>query len=382
MISSPPFPKDQQLCTDFDREVGAGYGDGDQEAQQSTDSLPGWPCIPLNDRDAVEEMLYREFCASDLEHVAPRLWIMSTQSSANVEPLHKQRIKGREILVTEDPRLHLVWIHDRIFIKPVPKYLLSRHFWEHFLLCKPPVRDCRQELILRAATGYLRTYRYLIQHKSDFGIAKQDHLRLVPQHIEWLAFCRFISNFGGIEDADVSSRYHYGELRLSRLNFYAPFLFGKFNFQTTHGQYSDYFARFYGPVLFAFAVASTVLSSMQVEMAVEQVSAAQRVVLWSVCWWTSTAILVGTALIALGFWCLWLWLFCDEWAYDHGAIRLPPRNCLVPLIALLTTNQMPWHTTSHGPWQGRWQRSLPHFANGTLGKNVVDRRRQDSDPWF
>ncbi|KAB5515648.1 hypothetical protein GE09DRAFT_1195942 [Coniochaeta sp. 2T2.1] len=76
------------------------------------------------------------------------------------------------------------------------------------------------------------------------------------------------------QDVDVSPRYHYGELRLSRLNFYAPFLFGKFNFQKPHGQYSDYFARFYGPVLFGFAVASTVLNSMQVEMADEQVSAA------------------------------------------------------------------------------------------------------------
>ena len=113
----------------------------------------------------------------------------------------------------------------------------------------------------------------------------------------------------------MSPRYHYGELRLSRLNFYAPFLFGKFNFQKPHGQYSDYFSRFYGPVLFTFAVASTVLGSMQVEMAVEQVSTTRGVLLLSVCRWTSTVILVGTILIALGFWLIWLWLFCDEWVY-------------------------------------------------------------------
>lgn len=315
MRSLPPFPKEQQLCAHSDREVDAGDSAGREEAKQSLGNLPGWPCISLNDRAAVEELLYGEFYASDLERVAPRLWIMSTQSSANVEPLHRQRIKGREILVTEDPSLHLVWIHDRIFIKPIPKYLLSHYFWERFLLCTPSVRDARQELIVRAATGYLRTYRYLIRHESDFGIAKQDHLRLIPRHVEWPEFCHFIANFGQIEDVDVSPRYHYGELRLSRLNFYAPFLFGKFNFQKVHGQYSDYFARFYGPILFAFAVASTMLSSMQVEMAVEQVSAAQGEVLWSVCRWTSTVILVGTTLIAVGFWLLWLWLFCDEWVY-------------------------------------------------------------------
>lgn len=172
MLSSPPFPKAQQLCSDFDAEVCAG----DAEPKQPINNLPGQPCVSLSDRAALEEFLYREFYAPDLEAIAPRLWIMATQSSTNVEPLHRQRIKMREILVTEDPRLHLVWIHDRIFIKPIPKYLLSHHFWEHLLLCKPPVRGSRRELTQRAATGYLRSYRHLIRHESDFDIAKQDHL--------------------------------------------------------------------------------------------------------------------------------------------------------------------------------------------------------------
>ncbi|KAL8393542.1 hypothetical protein RB595_003328 [Gaeumannomyces hyphopodioides] len=315
MRASPPFPKEQQLCSDLDRETGVSAGAGTENANRCNDDLPGRPCVPLSDRASVEELLYKEFYASDLEAVAPRLWIMSTQSSANVEPLHRQKIKGRDILITEDPRLHLVWIHDRIFVKPIPRYLLSHHFWECFLLCRPPAPDARLELTLRAAKGYLRSYRYLIQHESDFDMAKQDHLRLVPRDVEWPEFCRFISNFDRIRDADVSPRYHYGELRLSRLNFYAPFLFGKSNFQRLHGQYSDYFARFYGPILFAFAVASTALSSMQVVLAAEQVSAAQEVALWSICHWTSTAVLVVTAATALGFTLLWLWLLCDEWVY-------------------------------------------------------------------
>jgi hypothetical protein len=43
-------------------------------------------------------------------------------------------MKRREIVVTEDPRLHLVWIYDRVFIKPLPKYLLSHDFWQIYLL--------------------------------------------------------------------------------------------------------------------------------------------------------------------------------------------------------------------------------------------------------
>ncbi|KAH8730326.1 hypothetical protein GQ44DRAFT_701175 [Phaeosphaeriaceae sp. PMI808] len=72
--------------------------------------------------------LEKELCSKDLEIMAPRLWIMTTLSSANIKPLHRQLVKGREIIVTEEPRLHLVWIHNRIFIKPLPHYLLSQAF--------------------------------------------------------------------------------------------------------------------------------------------------------------------------------------------------------------------------------------------------------------
>ena len=72
----------------------------------------------------LRRFLYRELWAVDLERMAPHLWIMSTQSSSNVSPLHQQKVKGREIVVTEDPRLHLVWIYDRVFIKPLPRYVL------------------------------------------------------------------------------------------------------------------------------------------------------------------------------------------------------------------------------------------------------------------
>jgi hypothetical protein len=36
------------------------------------------------------------------------------QSGANVSPLHRQRVKGRAIIVTEDSKLHLVWFYDHI----------------------------------------------------------------------------------------------------------------------------------------------------------------------------------------------------------------------------------------------------------------------------
>ncbi|KAK7177813.1 hypothetical protein PSPO01_16137 [Paraphaeosphaeria sporulosa] len=184
---------------------------------------------------------------------------MTTFSGANINPLHRQRVKGREVVVTEEPRLHL----------PLPRYLLSHAFWKTFL----------EEGSNQAATGFLRTYRYLVQHESDFHIAQQDNLRLIPKDIEWPSFCRFILELSYIDDTVVSKRYCYGELRLTRLNLYAPLLLRKFHFEQVHGQYGDFFGRLYGPILFAFVS------------------------------------LVAAAIISSWFILLWLWMFLDEWIY-------------------------------------------------------------------
>ena len=241
-------------------------------------TLPGHPRISLQDAAQLRGFLYRELWAVDLERMAPHLWIMSTQSSSNVSPLHQQKVKGREIIVTEDPRLHLVWIYDRVFIKPLPKYLLSYTFWsEHMSNQKSTLWGSNEEeqetctMIRMPALGFLRTYYYLIQHESDFEIAR-DETRLLPSDITWIDFCAFSKTFLDISDDVVSKRYHYGELRLTRLNLYANFIIGKFQYERVHGQYGAFFARFYGPLLFIFGILSIVLSAMQVELGVESLT--------------------------------------------------------------------------------------------------------------
>lgn len=301
----PPFSKDQQLCDELDN---------DKTETGRTRSLPGQPCVRMDAHLDTIKFLGEEFWADDLEKIAPRLWIMSTPSSTNINPLHRQRVKGREIIVTEEPRLHLVWFYDRIFIKPLPKYLLSYALWETFLVNEGGPLVCRDEL-RRATLGFLRTYRYLIQHESDFTIAKQEHLSLIPKNVEWEEFCEFISALDKVEDSDVSKRYCYGELRLSRLNLYAPLLMGNSHYENLHGQYGDYFARMYGPILFVFAVVSTVLNSMQVDLAVEQTPATHWASIWLAFHWFSVLSLLGSVIVSLCFALLWLWMFSSEWVY-------------------------------------------------------------------
>ncbi|KAF1828603.1 hypothetical protein BDW02DRAFT_643366 [Decorospora gaudefroyi] len=199
---------------------------------------------------AESEFLTDNLLSDDLERIATHLWIMTTTSSANVNPLHHQRVKGRLIVVTEDCRLHLVWIHYHIFIKSVPRYLLSYAFWETHLDQKP---------------GSL-----------NFRIAQQDRLRLVSNDIDWASFRQFTGDLSPIEDAAVSRRYCFGELILARLNFYAPLLLRKFYFEQVHRQYGDYFTRLYCPMLFVFAAVSAILNSMQVALAADQPMAVHR----------------------------------------------------------------------------------------------------------
>ncbi|KAH7109610.1 hypothetical protein B0J11DRAFT_544875 [Dendryphion nanum] len=278
-------------------------------------SLPGHPCILLDDSGPMKKFLGKEFCSPDLEIMAPHLWIMTTLSSANINPLHRQRVKGREIIVTEEPRLHLVWIHNRIFIKPLPRYLVSQKFWEMYLDEGSDRLGESRINICKAANGFLRTYRYLIQHESDFHIAQQDSLRLVPRDMTWEHFCKLTAELDHISDSDVSKRYNYGELRLTRLNFYAPLLLRKFHFEHLHGQYGDFFGRLYGPILFVFALISIILNSMQVALSAEQLVTSH----WESIWYTSRsfsmASLVGAGIISTWFVLLWLWLFLDEWVF-------------------------------------------------------------------
>ncbi|CAP91133.1 Pc13g00640, partial [Penicillium rubens Wisconsin 54-1255] len=266
----------------------------------SLDYLPGHPRIKLGDEKGLFDFIRREVWSEDLESISGRLWWMSKQDGSNISPLHRQRVKGRQIIVTEDPRLHLVWIDDRIFLKTLPQYIMSYVFWDTFL--SDPSKYGAEVKLRMAALGYLRTYFYLIQHESDLRIAKDPALSLVPKEVTWPQFCQFTACFHNITDHEVSERYHYGEIRLTRLNYYAPVLLGKGHYQRVNHQYRAYFARIQGPVISAFAFFSILLNCMQVSLAAsasdERYSSAP---LFASCYWFSTVIglLTGVLLLML-----------------------------------------------------------------------------------
>ncbi|KAE8442033.1 hypothetical protein EG329_003890 [Mollisiaceae sp. DMI_Dod_QoI] len=242
------------------------------------DTVPGQPLISHDD-ETVEEFLKRELSTARLESIYWMLFLVS--NLRNISPLHHQLVKGRQIVITERPDLHLVWHYDRIFIKPVPRCLLNHAFWRTHLLpdhhmftagngdgdgCASSSARLRSTSASRdklrvEAQGFLRTYARLVVHESDFDLMKK--LRLVPDHVDWEAWCRFMQGFVHLNDSQVSPRYHYGELRLTRLNFWScVFLRGQNYFEVYHN-YVTYFGCFGTPCLFIFGAVTVVLSALQ-----------------------------------------------------------------------------------------------------------------------
>lgn len=285
-----PFPAPYELIADLNTE--------DPSSVEDPRPLPGHIRINLNDPTELSAFLLRELYAKDLDVIVSKSWGMSAKSRI-ISPLHLQLVKGRKIYITEDPRLHLVWLSDRIFIKPLPKYLMSHRFWVDYLLDDSSALAgiSNQKAIREAAMGFLRSYYHLIQHESDFIIASSDDLRLLPPNITYEQFTNFSTPFNQIDDQAVWKRYHYGELNLSTLDLHAKFFLRKLHYESIPGTHSS---RFYAALLFGFAAWSLVLGAMQVVLAVEGlVTDATWDGFWTMCRWFGMITLVGCIILAI-----------------------------------------------------------------------------------
>ncbi|KAI0478458.1 hypothetical protein GGR56DRAFT_630399 [Xylariaceae sp. FL0804] len=263
MTTDGLFPLESELCKLLKVETSGPLGKL-LRTEASKDCLPGQPRTLL-ERQILLPYLKSELLTPELDRLAPHLWLTSTPSSSHISPLHHQQVRGRTVVVAENPSLHLVWHHNRIFIKPVPPYLLSQAFWR-FL---PQDHE-----IYRAARGFLRTYAFLIHYECDFQRATSPELRLIPPDdgytpITFERFAELISHVARIPDDETSPRYGYGELRLTRLNKLAKVFLGKMTFHHVEPQLGSFIGSYLAPFLTFFAVVSVALSAMQVQLATQ-----------------------------------------------------------------------------------------------------------------
>lgn len=121
--------------------------------------------------------------------------------------------------------------------------------------------------------GFLFSYAALVRHESDFALAREK--RLLPGGVRWADWRRFVAELlraeghGRIYDS-VVARFHYGELRLSRLN--------KLQLLRTGGaaaylplwdRYADFFRDNFAWLAATTVYIAVVLTAMQVGLATE-----------------------------------------------------------------------------------------------------------------
>jgi hypothetical protein len=167
------------------------------------------------------EFLEKELLVKRLNAIQRHLWSCGRPMPGR--PLHTQVLLGRAITITENMELHLVWSKNRMFIKPMPRYLLDPTFWSTHLIPsesgsdKDSDMESRRQNLLGCALGFLFSYTGLIAYESDFRLAQDNHL--LPDAVKWESWKELCSQFLSHHCyASVNPRYWYGELRLTRLN--------------------------------------------------------------------------------------------------------------------------------------------------------------------
>ncbi|KAL4807621.1 hypothetical protein BDV18DRAFT_158838 [Aspergillus unguis] len=334
MFPQPPFtPAEELIKEELDSQQ-------DNSCKTPTfGHVAGFPSVALRQPD-VEHFLLQELETPVLDELYDRLWLVARKSGFHIDALHAQKLKGRDVLVSENPSLHLVWRHNQIYIKPIPVCLLNHGFWQLYL-CQSGEKDTDSELqphspplgfdAAAAAAGFLRSYALLVRHHSDFRLAQQLHL--IPATVEWSDWARFVHRFQILSDEQVAKRYHYGQIRLSRLNWavrvFRPRQRWSWFYSASHWSITEYLASATIPLLFIFASLSVTLSAMQVTLTVppetgflrDQDLSQMNLVFWvfSIIVISASAaiwlILLGAPVFALG-WQLW-------WGFRNRGAALP-----------------------------------------------------------
>ncbi|KAI1135697.1 heterokaryon incompatibility protein-domain-containing protein [Hypoxylon sp. FL0543] len=195
------------------------------------------------------EFLARELLVDRINDVQDWLWVLNS----------------RDVAITEDPGLHLVWSKNRIFLKPIPLYLLEPDFWAAHIIHDRKLADC--------ARGFLFSYAALIAYRSDFNIAKEKGL--LPSEITWEGWKDLSREI--LQNhcyASVNPRYWYGELRLSRLNkvyrFRKGFLLRGYSRVGFYAVYADLIRDNFAALATVLGYVVIVLTAMQVGLGVER----------------------------------------------------------------------------------------------------------------
>ncbi|RDW63419.1 hypothetical protein BP6252_10964 [Coleophoma cylindrospora] len=208
-----------------------------------------------------------ELSMKDLNDIHGWLWIAGNFD--NISPLHHQKLLQRQIFATTKSRLHLIWFGRIIFIKPLPDCLINANYFTS------TISTNRQAYAL--ASGFLRSYCYLIASSLDLALAKD--LYLISKDVTWdkwhalraLVLARLPKEVihSLINDEQMDKRWRYGELRLERLNIIYRCTGRGLTYFTIHREYSTYFNQYFNIFITVFGFLAIILTAMQIIVAIQ-----------------------------------------------------------------------------------------------------------------
>jgi hypothetical protein len=134
-----PIPQTPQTKSETEKlTLPATYHDSHNELQE----------VDERERDSLMNYLEWKLDVSRLNKIHEYLWLAGRPMSAR--PLHRQVVLDREVVLTEQADLHLVWRESRLFVKPLPEFLIDHLFWKVYL--------CKNAQLYGRARGFLMSY--------------------------------------------------------------------------------------------------------------------------------------------------------------------------------------------------------------------------------
>jgi hypothetical protein len=214
----------------------------------------------------IDGFLARDLDVGRLNAIHSRMWMCGRP--LNARGLHRQQMMERRTVHTEQADLHLLYHGDVIFIKPLPAYLLCPAVWR---------RRLNSQKLHANAAGFLLSYIWLIRSPLDFTLAEKNNF--IPSELTWtdwkILVSEFLKNIDPNSLEQVNIRYHFGELRLGRINTIyrtnPSFIFTHFvrGYLYGYNRYAVFFQRTGGLVVVLFIWFSLILSAMQVGVTVD-----------------------------------------------------------------------------------------------------------------
>ncbi|TKX23875.1 hypothetical protein C1H76_3813 [Elsinoe australis] len=224
------------------------------------------PTIDPNDDIVVVASLKSDLCVQRITNIESWLWVCGRLLPPRA--LNTQAVLRREIVPSEDVELHMLWTSGKIFIKPLPFYFRSEDFRKYMYNSKEPWSfDGR---------GLLYSYTALLAHPYDLKLAID--IGLMCPKMEWEEWQDIVTEFMKQHPypdvfQSISPRYHYGELRLSRLD--KIYRWGKGNLLrgysnlTGNTRWADFFSDNFGKIAAVLFYVTIVLTAMQVGLATD-----------------------------------------------------------------------------------------------------------------